>query len=143
LRHHSFRFQEFSQRYSDVTKLDDTPFELPDLRQQDKKNRQSSHEISDNFLKEHYTLRIKDIYTQVRSLYEEMLNDGIAKESARYILPMSSRTRLYMTGNIRDFIFYIKTRTHESTQLEHRLIANQIKEIFKENLPIIYSAVFD
>jgi thymidylate synthase (FAD) len=142
LRHHSFRFQEFSQRYSDVTKLDDKPFEIPDLRLQDKKNRQSSHEMSDNFLKEHYKLRINDLYTQIACLYQEMLNDGIAKETARFILPMSSRTRIYMTGNIRDWIFYVKTRTHNSTQKEHRLIAEQIKEIFKENLPIIYEAVF-
>jgi len=143
LRHHSFRFQEFSQRYSDVNLLEN-PFEIPDLRLQDNKNRQSSHHLpEEDSIKIHYTLRIRDLYTQISCLYEEMLNDGIAKESARFILPMSTKTRLYMSGNIRDWIFYIKTRTDPSTQLEHREIALQIKDIFKEHLPIIYSAVFD
>jgi len=140
IRHRSFTYQEFSQRYAPVTQFfPDIP--IPDLRTQDKKNRQSSHDDLDQELKERFQERTQDIFSKIKILYGDMLRAGVAKESARFILPMCSPTTLYMSGSVRDWIHYINTRTHEGTQAEHRWIAEQIKELFIFELPIVSDAM--
>jgi thymidylate synthase (FAD) len=144
LRHRSFSFQEFSQRYADVS--DVGSIILPHLRSQDYKNRQNSNDD----LKErlggeklaHYYRRMSTILEDSKHLYQEMISEGIAKESARFVLPLAAPTRLYMNGTIRSWIHYLQLRTHESTQLEHREIAEAIKGIFCKEFPIIGEAVF-
>ena len=141
LRHHDMRFQEFSQRYQDVTALGD--YVIPNLRAQDTKNRQSSHDTLEPEFKALMEAKIKTLYDQAFDLYSYMLDKGVAKECARAILPIGgTRTRLYATTNLRTWIFYLRSRTHESTQLEHRLVAESIKEIFAEQFPVIYEAAF-
>ena len=141
LRHHDMRFQEFSQRYQDVNALGS--YVLPQLRSQDPKNRQSSHDDLDPEFAGLMTAKIETLYRQTFDLYEYMLSKGVAKECARAILPIGgTRTRLYATTNLRTWIFYLKSRTHESTQLEHRLVANAIKDIFAEQFPVVYEAAF-
>ena len=136
LRHRSFTFQMFSQRYCDINKLDDT-IPLFELRVQDTKNRQSSHDTLNDELKEKYLFKIENHFADTMRLYNEMLEDGIAKECARFILPVATTTKLYITGNIRSFIFYIKEREKEGAQKEHRQVAKLIKNIFIEQLPIL------
>lgn len=146
LRHRSFSFQEFSTRYSDTSQLGDVP--LPDLRMQDKKNRQNSIRLEDAELTEDQVSRIKDLQTEIDSLYRsstnlynQMLSEGIAKECARKILPLNTPTRLYANGTLRSWIHYVQVRSHESTQLEHRKIALAVKEIMKDNAPTVYEAL--
>ena len=130
LRHKTMNFQEMSQRYMAV---DNTNLELPELRRQDNKNRQNSiddiPEINDK-----YKDKIKQLFDSSLDLYNELLEDGVAKECARFVLPLSTGTRLYMSGNIRSFIHYIQVRGHSSTQKEHREIALKIKDILLENI---------
>ena len=141
LRHWDCRFQEFSQRYQDVTKLGG--WVLPNLRRQDKKNRQSSHDDLDPVFKKRMLDKIESLYKQTFDLYEYMLINDIAKETARAILPIGgTRTRLYATANLRTWSFYLRNRTHESTQLEHRLVAESIKKIFVEEFPVTSEAFF-
>jgi thymidylate synthase (FAD) len=128
LRHRSFCFQEFSQRYAVVAES-----ETFDLRRQHPTNRQSS--IVDNDLDMEFQAKIRELDEYTRSLYFEMLAAGVAKESARMILPMASTTRLYMKGSVRSWIHYLKVRTHESTQAEHREVAELIKVIFTREFP--------
>jgi thymidylate synthase (FAD) len=136
IRHWSFRFQEFSQRYAPVVEI------LPiELRRQDKKNRQKSIDDLPEEVVKHFSGKIKELQKQTTDLYNEMLEADIAKESARMILPMASKTRLYMTGSIRSWIFYIATRTAEETQKEHRDVAEKCKAIFIEQFPIISKAL--
>ena len=138
LRHRSFSFQEFSTRYAEAQ-----PLTIPELRKQDVKNRQNSTDDLDDSVKRYYRERIDFVYAQIQSIYNEMIEDDVAKECARRILPLSTQTTLYMHGTLRSFIHYIKVRTDASTQLEHRLIAIEIKKIFCNQFPIIGQAAFE
>jgi thymidylate synthase (FAD) len=140
LRHRSFSFQEFSQRYADVAAMGSA--EIPQLRRQDYKNRQNS---IDDLTPEDvgvYYRRISQLFEDAEHLYREMVSNGVAKECARNVLPLSSRTRLYMNGTLRSWIHYISLREAHGTQLEHQVIAKEIKAIFTEQFPIIAEAAF-
>ena len=140
LRHRSFSFQEFSQRYSSVDQLGTVG--LPHLRSQDLKNKQASHDDLDPSAIELMEKQITQIYANSFDYYEYLLSQGVAKECARSILPLGTPTRLYMSGSIRSWIHYIQIRAGIETQLEHRLIAEAIKDIFEEQLPNVYEAAF-
>lgn len=135
LRHKSFSFQEFSQRYAEATE-----FENFDLRKQAEKNRQSSVEYLDNDIAVEYGDRIFALHEQTKILYADMLDDGVARECARMILPMCTTTRLYMKGSIRSWIHYLQVRCDPATQLEHRQIAEAIRDVLAEALPTIAQA---
>ncbi len=140
LRHRSFTFQQFSQRYADNSLLSDI-IPLPELRTQDLKNRQNS---INNLSPEQTALwhtKIASVNAQTMALYKEMLSAGIAKESARFVLPETMPTRMYMTGDLRSWIHYIQTRTSPDTQKEHRDVALKCKEIFIKQFPIIAQAL--
>lgn len=140
LRHRSFVFQEFSQRYAAVTDV----AEVPELRMQDHKNRQNSLEITDELGEADLNALCKRIakhFEDGMELYEDLLQYGIAKECARKVLPLNTKTKLYMTGNVRNWIHYINLRTANGTQKEHMLIAEQVKQVFTDNLPIISQAL--
>jgi thymidylate synthase (FAD) len=140
LRHRSFSFQEFSQRYADTGELGSAV--IPHLRRQDFKNRQNSiDDLSPDVISGYYR-RISQLYEDAEHLYQEMLSSGIAKECARSILPLSTQTRLYMNGTLRSWIHYLQLRCDPGTQLEHRQIAEGIKDIFCEQFPVIGQAVF-
>lgn len=131
LRHKSASFQEFSQRYAEVTK-----FEPLELRLQGKTNRQvgdAQLEDKDNY----FINKAKSLEIKSENLYKEMISAGIAKESARFILPLNTQTTIYMKNNVRNWIHYLDLRCSEHTQKEHRLIANEIKKIFIDNFPSI------
>ena len=135
LRHRSFSFQEFSQRYSEVQDLE--PLEL---RGQAKKNRQSSTDVVDPILIDNYknvpaSKAVSQHLIEGVKLYEELIEAGVAKESARMVLPLTAETTMYMNGTVRSWIHYISLRTEENTQKEHRDIANEIKKIFMNNFP--------
>ena len=141
LRHRSFSFQEFSQRYASVDKLGDAVF--PALRRQDVHNRQNSiDDIGENCKTEWYK-EIDKLYKQSRSLYNSMLKAGIAKECAREVLTLSSPSKLYMNGTLRSWIHYVELRSSNGTQQEHRIIALKVKDLLKENFPKTYKAVFE
>jgi thymidylate synthase (FAD) len=135
LRHRSFSFQEFSQRYADVTSIG-SPM-IPMLRRQDLKNRQNSIDDLDTKKKEVFYRRIGQLFAEVDDLYREMVSSGVAKECARAILPMASPSRLYMAGSIRSFIHYCQVRCDVSTQLEHRVIAEQVRQILHQQIPAL------
>ena len=139
LRHRSFTFQEFSQRYADSSQLGNIP--IPELRRQDIKNRQNSISDLPEELKNKYLNKIKENFKNTSNLYEEMLEAGIAKECARFILPLATPTRIYMTGSCRSWIHYIKLRSANGTQEEHKQIALSCRIIFKENFPIVSKAL--
>ena len=139
LRHRSFTFQEFSQRYADSSQLGNIP--IPELRRQDIKNRQNSISDLPVELKNKFINKIKENFAKTSNLYEEMLDAGIAKECARFILPLATPTRIYMTGSCRSWIHYIKLRSANGTQEEHKQIALSCREIFKENFPIVSQAL--
>lgn len=140
LRHRSFKFQEFSQRYADATLLtDDIP--IFELRRQDNKNRQNSIDDISNEIKVKWNTKIREHFAKAKALYDDMLKDGIAKECARFILPLATPTRLYMTGDCRNWIHYIELRSSNGTQKEHMDIANQCKKIFISELPIVSEAL--
>lgn len=139
LRHRSFTFQEFSQRYADTSLLDDNI--LFELRRQDTKNRQNSIDDIDTMLKMKYNVLVREHFAKSKALYKSMIKDGIAKECARFVLPLATPTRLYMSGTIRNFIHYIQLRSSNGTQKEHMDIANMCKDIFIEQLPIISEAL--
>ena len=139
LRHRSFTFQEFSQRYSDSTQLGEIP--IPELRRQDVKNRQNStSDLSVDVIGK-FENKIKEQFELNKSLYEEMLNSGIAKECARFVLPLATPTRIYMTGSCRSWIHYISLRTAHGTQKEHMKIAEECKNIFIKQFPTVSSAM--
>ena len=140
LRHRSFSFQEFSQRYADTSELG--PAVIPHLRRQDHTNRQNSIDDLSSEAIANYYRRISELYENAEHLYREMVSSGVAKECARSILPLSTQTRLFMNGTIRSYIHYLQVRTDPSTQLEHRQIALAIKDIFCQQFPIIGEAVF-
>jgi thymidylate synthase (FAD) len=140
LRHRSFSFQEFSQRYADTSHLGEN-IQLPDLRSQDFKNRQNSIDDIDNWTKAKYNAQIRELFAKSKALYDKMINDGVAKECARFILPLATPTKMYMNGTIRSWIHYINLRSANGTQKEHMDIANQCKDIFTQQLPIISEAL--
>lgn len=136
LRHRSFHFQEFSSRYAVVQRI-----EHMHPRRQDLKNRQSSHDDLPPDTLEWFASAQDRHFAEARALYDEALAKGIAKESARFLLPMASGTTIYMKGSVRDWIHYINLRTDPGTQLEHRELALQCKSIFVEQLPIVAEAL--
>jgi len=139
LRHRSFTFQEFSQRYADSTQLGNIP--VPQLRRQDEKNRQNSTSDLPNDISNTFQAKIKSQFEQSIKLYEEMIEAGIAKECARFVLPIATPTRIYMTGSCRSWIHYIKLRSGHGTQKEHMSIANACKTIFCKEFPIVAEAL--
>jgi thymidylate synthase (FAD) len=140
LRHRSFTFQEFSQRYADATLLtEDIPtFEL---RRQDNKNRQNSIDDISDETKVKWNLQIREHFAKAKSIYDGMIADGIAKECARFVLPLATPTRLYMSGSARSFIHWIQLRTAHGTQKEHIIIAEEAKKIFSEQFPTVSEAL--
>lgn len=138
LRHRSFTFQQFSQRYADVSTLG---FETVYLRKQAETNRQSSTDPLDDEKAQKLQNNIDAFLIQSRRLYLELLDAGVAKECARMVLPQCTTTRMYMTGNIRSWIHYLQLRTGEDVQLEHRAVAAEIQKIFTEQFPAISSAL--
>ena len=136
LRHRSFTFQEFSQRYAEVP-----DFYTYEARRQDTKNRQKSIDDMDFKDKHWFTCAQDRVQTLSTFLYNEALDKGIAKEQARFLLPLSSKTKIYMTGNVRSWIHYIDLRCKWDTQKEHRDLALEIREILKKELPTIAKAV--
>ena len=136
LRHRSFSFQEFSQRYAAVT---DNPV-IPDLRRQDTKNRQNSIDDLDPFTKQELQLKAKYVFDQAQMLYDEMLGVGVAKECARDVLPLCSPTKLYMNGTLRSWVHYCDLRCSNGTQLEHKIIADQCKELIIQQFPMVAEA---
>jgi len=139
LRHRSFTFQEFSQRYADSRELGEIP--IPELRRQDNKNRQNSiSDLSEELINQ-FNKKIKNQFNLNKKLYEEMLEAGIAKECARFVLPLATPTRIYMTGSCRSWIHYINLRTANGTQKEHMEIAKECKHIFSKEYPIVSSAL--
>jgi thymidylate synthase (FAD) len=140
LRHRSFSFQEFSQRYADASELGSAV--IPHLRRQDQKNRQNSIDDLDSDLISGYYRRISQLYEDAEHLYREMISNGVAKECARAVLPLSTQTRLYMNGTLRSWIHYLQLRTANGTQLEHQQVARDIQQIFCNQFPVIGEAVF-
>ena len=138
IRHRSFSFQEFSQRYSNVENLGE-PI-IPALRRQDTKNRQNSIDDINHHDQQVWLKMVDKYFKQGVDLYSNMLEAGIAKECAREILPMASPTRLYMNGTLRSWIHYCKLRGDEGTQLEHRKIAMDVKRLIREHFPMVYIA---
>ncbi len=140
LRHRSFTFQEFSQRYADASQLDNK-IPMFDLRRQDTKNRQNSIDDVDEYTKQRYEILVAKHFDEAMDLYKKMVEDGIAKECARFVLPLATPTKLYMTGNLRNWIHYIQLREKNGTQLEHKRIADIVKTHFICQFPIISSAL--
>lgn len=138
LRHRSFAFQEFSQRYAKV----DKNISPPNIRRQDTKNRQNSIDDINEFTIQEFQLKANQLFDMSRHLYEEMLSVGIAKECARDVLPLCSPTTMYMNGTIRSFLHYCDLRCGNGTQYEHKLIADQVKALIKQQLPGIYRAMW-
>ena len=139
LRHRSFTFQEFSQRYADSTQLGNIP--IPKLRKQDLKNRQNSTDDLDEFVKQKLELQMKTLFDSATALYQQMLEEGVAKECARMVLPLCTPTRIYMTGSCRSWIHYIDLRSAHGTQKEHMDIAQACKTVFIEQFPIVSEAL--
>ena len=140
LRHRSFTYQEFSQRYADSSLLA-TKIPLPELRRQDTKNRQNSIDDIDPFVRQEFQIKIQKHFEEGMKLYQDMLDSDIAKECARFVLPLATPTRIYMSGSVRSWIHYIDLRSANGTQKEHMDIALACKEIFKEQFPTISEAL--
>ena len=139
LRHRSFTYQEFSQRYADAKLLE--TIELPELRRQDNKNRQNSIDDLDPKVVDTLNKQMITLFSSAYSLYNQMLEDGVAKECARMVLPLCTPTRIYMTGSCRSWIHYINLRSANGTQKEHMLIAKAVKKIFIEQFPAVSEAL--
>ena len=140
LRHRSFTFQEFSQRYAD-TNLLDANIPLPELRRQDTKNRQNSIDDIPEDQSKMLLGRIQNYFNEGLDLYNELLREGIAKECARFVLPLATPTRIYMSGSVRSWVHYIDLRSGHGTQKEHMDIANACKSIFTEQFPTVSAAL--
>ncbi len=140
LRHRSFTYQEFSQRYADSSMLAD---QIPmfDLRRQDTKNRQNSIDDIDPFVKQEFEIKIRRHFDEAMTLYQSMLDMGIAKECSRFVLPLATPTRIYMSGSCRSWIHYINLRTANGTQKEHMDLAEGCKKIFIEQFPTCAEAL--
>ena len=134
LRHRSFTYQEFSQRYADSSMLADT-IPLPELRRQDTKNRQNSIDDIDPFVKQEFEIKMRKHFDEAMVLYQSMLDMGIAKECSRFVLPLATPTRIYMSGSCRSWIHYINLRTANGTQKEHMDLAEGCKKVFIEQFP--------
>ena len=140
LRHRSFTYQEFSQRYADSSLLGDS-IPLPQLRKQDEKNRQNSTDDLDPMLIQELEVKMMNYFRDGMKLYKEMLDAKVAKECARFVLPLATPTRLYMSGSVRSWIHYIELRSGHGTQKEHMDIANACKKIFTEQFPTVAEAM--
>ena len=140
LRHRSFTFQEFSQRYADSSLLG-KEIPLPALRRQDDKNRQNSIDDIDPLTQQDFEIKMQRHFVNGMHLYKEMLEAGIAKECARFVLPLATPTRLYMTGSVRSWVHYIDLRSAHGTQKEHMDIAEKVRSLFKEQFPIVSEAL--
>ena len=140
LRHRSFTYQEFSQRYADSCMLSKV-IPLPELRRQDDKNRQNSIDDLDPFVVQDFDLKMQRHFVEGMKLYKEMLDAGVAKECARFVLPLATPTKLYMTGSVRSWIHYINLRSAHGTQKEHMEIAENCRAIFNEQFPIVAEAL--
>jgi thymidylate synthase (FAD) len=138
LRHRSFSFQEFSQRYAEVV----VPAAIPELRRQDTKNRQNSIDDLDDVVKRNFQFRIGNLYSDCYGLYKELIAAGVAKECAREVLPMASPTKLYMNGTVRSWLHYCDLRTGSGTQKEHAVIAGQIQDILYSEIPNVCEAMW-
>lgn len=140
LRHRSFTYQEFSQRYADSSMLADK-IPLPELRRQDTKNRQNSIDDIDAFTRQRFEIAMQNYFAEGMDLYREMLTCGIAKECARFVLPLAVPTKIYMTGSCRSWIHYITLRSANGTQKEHMDIAEGCKKIFVKQFPTCAEAL--
>ena len=136
LRHRSFSFQEFSQRYAESIGI--IP---PDVRRQDTKNRQNSIDDIPDETAAWWNNATSELFDHSQAIYKEAIQKGIAKECARFVLPMSTKTRLYMNGSIRSWLHYIELRCANGTQKEHQEIALKIRDIVKQNFPVISTAL--
>ena len=139
LRHRSFTFQEFSQRYADSNLLGE--IELPELRRQDTKNRQNSIDDLDFAIVEKLEKQMNTLFSSSLALYNQMLESGVAKECARFVLPLATPTRLYMTGSCRSWVHYINLRSAHGTQKEHMDIAEACRKVFTEQFPSVSEAL--
>jgi thymidylate synthase (FAD) len=137
LRHRSFSFQEFSQRYAEVQLRP----EIPELRRQDLTNRQNSIDDLHQNTKEFFERKIAEVYSHSYDVYQQLLDAGVAKECARKILPINSPTRLYMSGTLRSWLHYLQVRRGPETQLEHRVIAQEIASILCKHIPSIFNVI--
>ncbi len=139
LRHRSFTFQEFSQRYAVSNELG--KIELPELRRQDTKNRQNSIDDLDDFVTQKLQMQMQTLFDSATALYNQMLEEGVAKECARMVLPLATPTRIYMTGSCRSWIHYINLRSAHGTQKEHMTIAKSCRSVFTEQFPVVSKAL--
>ena len=137
LRHRSFSFQEFSQRYAQVAE----PAAIPQLRRQDTKNRQNSIDDIDPLMQQDFEIKMQRHFVDGMKLYKEMLDAGIAKECARFVLPLATPTKIYMTGSCRSWIHYINLRSGHGTQKEHMAVAEGVRSIFSEQFPTVAQAL--
>ena len=140
LRHRSFTFQEFSQRYADSSLLG-TTIPIPEMRRQDEKNRQNSIDDLDPFVIQKLEMQMQTLFDSSMALYQQMLGHGVAKECARNVLPLCTPTRIYMTGSCRSWIHYIDLRSAHGTQKEHMDIAEGARKIFIEQFPTVSEAL--
>ena len=140
LRHRSFTYQEFSQRYADSSLISDY-IPVPDLRRQDTKNRQNSIDDIGEYEKLQLQGKIQEHFAEGMRLYKELLAHGVAKECARFVLPLATPTRIYMSGSCRSWIHYIQLRSANGTQQEHMDIALACKDVFKEQFPAVAEAL--
>ena len=140
LRHRSFTFQEFSQRYADSSLLSNK-IPLPELRRQDDKNRQNSIDDLDPFEVQKLEMQMKTLFDSSMALYQQMLGRGVAKECARMVLPLCTPTKIYMTGSCRSWIHYINLRSAHGTQKEHMVIAEGCRKVFTEQFPAVSEAL--
>ena len=140
LRHRSFTYQEFSQRYADSSMLGEV-IPLPELRRQDDKNRQNSIDDIDPLMVQDFNTKMQKHFVDGMKLYKEMLDAGIAKECARFVLPLATPTRIYMTGSVRSWIHYIELRSAHGTQKEHMQVAEGVRGIFTEQFPVVAEAL--
>ena len=139
LRHRSFTFQEFSQRYAKSNELG--KIELPDLRRQDDKNRQNSIDDLDPFVRQKLEAQMITLFSSSQALFNQMIEYGVAKECARMVLPLCTPTRIYMTGSCRSWIHYINLRSSHGTQKEHMEIAEECRKVFTEQFPVVSKAL--
>jgi len=140
LRHRSFTFQEFSQRYADTNLITEN-IPVPDLRRQDTKNRQNSTDDLGDYVKLKFQAEIAELFAHSNNLYKRLLEAGVAKECARFVLPLATPTRIYMTGSCRSWIHYINLREKNGTQKEHMDIALECKKVFSEQFPTVAEAL--
>ena len=140
LRHRSFTFQEFSQRYADSSLLG-PKIPLPELRRQDTKNRQNSIDDLDAFDVQNLEIQMTTLFDSAMALYQQMLERGVAKECARNVLPLCTPTKIYMTGSVRSWVHYIDLRSAHGTQKEHMIVAEGVRDVFKEQFPVVSEAL--